>query len=740
MAALVGMFAISTLGLRDGFNVWVDGWVQGIAYVAVAVLAVLRPMLDRIERGLWLLVAGALAARATGFVLFLGIIRWQRPIPYPSIADAAWLMSAGLLGAALLRVARLHLRRLPLALTLDGVVGVCATGSVALAVLPAALERLSPPDVPQGAVVVNAAYPLIDVVLLLLVLGVVISHHWRPSQAVWLLAVGVAGIALLDTVFLYQVSTNTFRPATPFSGLSLVVTAAIAFAAWTRQGTAVPPRGSQLPGLLVPGALALTCLALLVVAAYSPTRPVPASSVVLAAAGVGAAVLRTAVGFRDIRLTAADRGESSTDELTGLPNRRAFNDAVTKALRGRSDGRPLAVLLLDLDGFKDVNDSLGHHRGDELLSLIAPRLQLAVRPGDVLARIGGDEFAVLADGADSALVEQMATRLRASCRGPFKVASRTVTMEASVGIALFPREGRNSHQLLQHADIAMYGAKDQRSGHSFYRDDYHQQRKTRLDVIADLRAGLDGGAVVVHYQPKVSLPDGMVIGVEALVRWQHPTQGLLAPAAFLPQAEAGGLMRELTLSVLSQALGQWAAWSAAGVETTMAVNLSVGDLLDPGFPSLTAQLLGDHAVPGRALVLELTEDILLADPTHGRSAIAKLLAQDVRVQIDDYGTGFSTLGYLRDLPELGGVKLDRSYVKNLVSDPRSLAIVESTISLADALGLELIAEGVETVAVRDQLVALGCRQAQGYLFCSPLPAAQVPFGIIGETPPQRPPH
>jgi len=477
---------------------------------------------------------------------------------------------------------------------------------------------------------------------------------------------------------------------------------------------------------VLPGIFALICLAVLV---FATEAEVPVLGVVLAGAGVAVAIARTGLSFRAVRALAEHRREARTDELTGLANRRAFNEVLERTLARRpADGR-LALLVVDLDDFKAVNDALGHHYGDELLRLAAPRIQQAVRAGDVVARIGGDEFAVLLADADGPLAVRIAERLRAGFRRPFPLASRSLVIAPSVGIALVPDDGREPVELLQHADLAMYEAKATRSGHALFSRAQHPASRMRLETTERLRRAIHGGELVVHYQPQVSLRTGTVTGVEALARWKHPEAGLVPPSGFLHQVESGGLMPLLTSVVMQQAIGQAEAWNAAGRHLTMAVNLSVTNLLDPHFPDQVVDLLDGTGLPHGTLELELTEDLFMADPTRARTAITRLLDAGVSLVIDDYGTGFSSLGYLRDLRDIRGLKLDRSFVTKMDADPRAGAIVESTVNLAHALGMHVIAEGVETVPVRDRLADLGCELAQGFLFSVPLPADQLDLDL-----------
>jgi diguanylate cyclase (GGDEF)-like protein len=715
----------AALDFHAGFDPLLDGWLQGAAYVTAAVLALLRPFASRVDRAIWAWLAAAVGARALGFVLFLSYVRRQDPPPYPSVADAAWLAMYALMLAGLVELARRRTHRLSALMVLDAAVGVLAAAAIAVALLYRTVLALAAPRIPGAAVVVNLAYPVLDLMLLVAFVGVLLAYEWRPPPAAWVLAIGVVGFAVIDAIFVYQAAAGTFRPGTLLSSFSLAVMALVAAAGWL-PGQALSGRREPMPNVVLPGLFALVCLALLV---FATQRPVAVAGVVLAGAGVAVAIARTGLSFRAVRSLAEHRREARTDELTGLANRRAFNEVLERALARRPEDRHLALLVVDLDDFKAVNDALGHHYGDELLRLAGPRIQQAVRSGDVVARMGGDEFAVLLADADGPLAVRIAERLRAGFRRPFRLGSSDLVIAPSVGIALVPDDGREPVELLQRADLAMYEAKATRSGHARFNSTLHPSSRMRLETTERLRRAIHDGEIVVHYQPQVSLRTGAVTGVEALARWRHPDSGLVPPSGFLQQVESGGLMPLLTAVVLQQAIRQGAAWNAAGRQLTVAVNLSVTNLLDPHFPGQVVDLLAGSGLPRGTLELELTEDLFMADPTRARTAISELLAAGVSLVVDDYGTGFSSLGYLRDLRDIRGLKLDRSFVTNMDTDLRAAAIVESTINLAHSLGMHVVAEGVETEPVRDRLNELGCELAQGFLFAGPAPAEVLDLGI-----------
>jgi diguanylate cyclase (GGDEF)-like protein len=729
---LLLVFAVSVLpGMRtgDGFVPLIDGWVQGTGYVAVALLCLLRAGRRHPDGSLWAWIGVALLCRAVGFVLFLSVVRLEQPPPYPSVADAFWLVTYAFVMVGLVSAVRGRVRGLPLELALDGLTGALATAAVATTFLFGTLVARVEQPAPVSVVVTNLAYPVMDVMLLVTVLGVLVAWSWQAPPALWVLALGIAGFAVTDIVFLVEVTAGDFHPGTWLSPFSLATAAVVAGAAWV-PGRSLEPRGGVvLPGLIPPGLFAAVCLGLLV---YASEHSVAGAAVMMAALGVVVAIFRTGLAFRMVRQLARHRTEARTDELTGLRNRRAFHELLSAVLHERPIEDPAALLVLDLDDFKTVNDTLGHHHGDDLLRQVATRLGHGLRGEDLVARIGGDEFAVILDGSDSAAATRVAERLGAGLRRSFPVASRELNVSASIGIALFPDDGEDPTRLLQHADLAMYQAKSERTGHSRYRREPHHAELARLESVESLRRGIGNGEIVLHYQPVVELATGAVRSVEALARWSRGEGSLVSPGAFLSLAERGGLMGVLTADVLQQAVRRTVQWRSEGVSASVAVNMSVTNLLDVSFPDQLAMLLDESGLPGEAIQLELTEDLFMADPARARRVIAALLATGVRLVVDDYGTGFSSLGYLHDLHDISGLKLDRSFVTHVDTDPRSAAIVESTVTLARSLGLSVVAEGVETPTVRDRLAELGCELAQGFLFSRPVPAEDVEFGVLDQ--------
>ncbi len=413
------------------------------------------------------------------------------------------------------------------------------------------------------------------------------------------------------------------------------------------------------------------------------------------------------------------------DELTGLPNRALFRDRAQQAIAAaRRDGGAATVLLLDVDRFREVNDTLGHEAGDALLLELGARLEAVLRESDTLARLGGDEFGILLPAAAAEEALRLAARVHEGIAEPVAVGEFPLDVSASVGVASFPEHGEDADALLQHADVAMYLAKDAHAGTAVYDVEQDTSDAARLALAGELRRAIEQGELVVHYQPKAELSTGRIVGVEALVRWEHPEHGLLPSGRFVPIAERTGLIRPLSLHVLGGAIAQCRAWRDDGLELDVAVNLTIPDLLDLELPDRIAALLDVHGLdPGR-LELEITESSILADPFRVRQVLARLHEMGLRLAIDDFGTGYSSLAYLKRLP-VQAIKIDRSFVSGMCGDPSDATIVRSTIDLGRNLGLAVVAEGVETLETWNALRGLGCSLAQGYLVGRPLPADEL---------------
>jgi diguanylate cyclase (GGDEF)-like protein/PAS domain S-box-containing protein len=419
------------------------------------------------------------------------------------------------------------------------------------------------------------------------------------------------------------------------------------------------------------------------------------------------------------------------DGLTGLANRTLFRDRIEHAVqpRRRADGRA-AVMVIDLDGFKEINDSMGHAAGDDLLVELGRRLKAAARSSDTVARLGGDEFGVLLPEANlPGHVRAAVERMQVAIESPIILHGVELSLEASIGVALYPDDGEDVETLLKCADSAMYHAKTEKSGWALYDSSRARQDTARLTIMSELRQALDRGELVLYYQPKAVLATGEVHGVEALLRWNHPVRGLVGPDEFIPVAQRTGLIKPLTRYVIDEALRQCRAWLDDGLRLAVAVNLSPANLVDSELPTHVAGLLERWNVEPDLLELEITESAMLTDPPRTKLILERLSDMGLRLSIDDFGTGYSSLASLRRMP-VTEIKIDRSFVMHMDEDEDDATIVRSTIDLGRNLGLDVVAEGVETEQAWNRLTALGCTAAQGYYLSRPVPAAELQTWLL----------
>ncbi len=433
------------------------------------------------------------------------------------------------------------------------------------------------------------------------------------------------------------------------------------------------------------------------------------------------------VALQNSRLIDQLRHEALHDGLTGLPNRTMVQRRITETLEAVAAGRScgLGVMILDLDGFKQVNDTFGHAQGDLLLREVAQRLRSAAGPGAMVARLGGDEFAVVAvDTPSVETASRIGRRLLHALEEPVVIEGTEVAIGGSIGLSLSPEHGSEVSQLLRRADVAMYEAKSSAAGLRVYEAAMDTTSPTRLALVGELRTAIATGQLVLHVQPQVELVSSRVTGVEVLVRWEHPERGLVLPDEFVPIAERSGLIRTLTSTVLSGALESCSRWLAAGVELGVAVNLSARSLLDVDLAEQVRNLLEMYAVPARLLTLEITESSVMTDAVRALDVLHRLNALGVRLSVDDFGTGYSSLSYLKRLP-VQEVKIDKSFVTGLTEDADDATIVASIVNLGRSLSLQVVAEGVESAACLDRLTAMGCDCVQGFLVARPMPVGQL---------------
>ncbi|WP_243274619.1 putative bifunctional diguanylate cyclase/phosphodiesterase [Streptomyces albus subsp. chlorinus] len=565
---------------------------------------------------------------------------------------------------------------------------------------------------------------LVSLAVVVLV-GAARRHRWRQAfvhGAIDILAIGAASLGLALCGVRPSVEDPWPPDAWDLAAVGRIPLAAALYLLGTRalQWFCFAPRTRRLPSalrtaLVRQGLVALALLGiapLIVVVAVHKPLLLPLFAVPLIALD------------STLRIARARAEEQLRDPLTGLPNRLWLLERAWAALdeAERTSSRS-ALVLIDLDRFRSVNDTLGHLAGDRLLLQIAERLRAALPRGAEAARLGGDEFAVLLPVADSSTSAQRIARgLVSALSSPLDLDGLTLVLEASAGVAVFPEHATEAEGLLRRADVAMYEAKRDRTAVEVYEATRDGNTPDRLGLLADLRRALDAGEVELHYQPKVGF-DGTVSGLEALVRWAHPERGRVPPDEFIAIAETSGLMPRLTEYVLETALAQVALWRAAGLTVPVAVNVSPRDVHSPGFAGAVAARLARHGVPPGALQLEITEHVLLEDPQQAADTLAGLTGHGVKMSLDDFGTGYSSLVHLRRLP-VSELKIDRSFVARLAVDTEDAEIVRCTVDLAHSLGLLVVAEGVEDDETWERLRDLGCDAVQGWLVAAAMPPGE----------------
>ncbi|MHB8488409.1 MAG: putative bifunctional diguanylate cyclase/phosphodiesterase [Candidatus Dormibacteria bacterium] len=723
MGSLLTAYIVSLLVRSPGDTwPWIDGWGVAVYEVILALLLVARGFSRLPGRAVPLVLGSAVLAWACGDVV-LTLESWGgATVTAPTPADAFYVCFYPLAYAAIVLMLRKEVKRLLPATWLDGAIAGLGAAAVCAAFAFHAVFRSLGGD--AFGVAVDLVYPIGDVLLLALVVGgtAVLPGRRLP----WLLfatACAVNGVG--DTFNLFG---STAQVGVVFNGVAWPIAITLmSVSGWVPPGRRELLDGGKLPGFVLPGFGALAGLVILFLGALQ--HQVILIAVALATATLVLVGLRLGLSVRGLRaLTEERHRQAVTDELTGLGNRRqlaALLDAYFEDLADPSTSpRGLAFLFVDLDHFKEINDSFGHSAGDELLKQLGPRLTSSLRESDVLVRIGGDELGAVLIDSDPSYATGLARRLTGLLEQPFVLNGVSVRISASIGIAAAPTDATDSIGLMRCADVAMYRAKLTHQSYEVYTPSI-DDGGNRLVLVEELRAAVEDERLVLHYQPQLDLRNGEVVAAEALVRWPHPRLGLIPPLEFLPLAEGAGLMGPLTRLVLDQALSQCAIWRAAGSRIVLSVNVSSSNLLDPGFIDVVRAALRRHRVPAAALILEITETTIIRDFAACQGVIEELRGLGLGVSIDDFGSGFTSLAYLGSLP-ITELKLDRTFISGLSASGREqdVKLVRATIELGHALGLLVVAEGIETLAALELLSLLGCDRAQGYFTGRPVPALE----------------
>ena len=696
-------------------------WVTSAVYILVGVIVCWRAVRTTEARRSWMIFAFGISIYGLGNVLWAAWIEHLSNPPIPSICDAMWLTLYPCCYIGIIGLARVRERRVPARMWLDGVVaglGVAAIGA-AIVVRPV----LATVSGNTAAVITEMAYPLCDLLLAALVVGVLALRGWRLDRMWAMLGVGFIALAVADCMYALQVAGGAAAPSALTNMTYDIGVMLLALAAWQPAATLESDTVPSSAVLAIPAAFTVSALGLLIYDHFSRLDPIALG---LAMLTMLAAFVRIALTFRDVRALAETRRQALTDDLTSMPNRRDFlrrlRDGITAS---RASDTSMALLLVNLDHFKELNDTLGHDAGDQLLCQMGERLRAMLRASDTAARLGGDEFGVLlCDPCDQARAELVADKILKTISEPFPIKGVNLRVTASMGIALHPEHAHNDEQLMQHANVAMYDAKTAQTGYACYARERDHHSLERLTLASELSRALESGEIEAHFQPKADACSGRIVGVEALVRWRHPTRGLIGPEEFVTVAEQTGLGRALTRRMLDLALTQVKAWREAGLDLHVAVNTTVADLQDTHFPAEVAATLFERGLPPDVLVLEVTENMVLADPVRVGDVLAQLGELGLGLSLDDFGTGYSSLTHLKALP-VGEVKIDRSFVGRMITDPVNAAIVEATIQLAHSIGIRVVAEGVEDKVTWSSLVADHCELVQGYALAQPLQAAEL---------------
>lgn len=726
-------FAVSSV-IRPaaGHGIFSAATLYSALNASAAALIVLRAYRIPVDRLAWSLIAAGMAFSAAGDVVYT---LWVPSGRSPSVADPVYLTYYPFVYVGLLLLMRARFKRMPIPTQLDSVMCALTLTAVAAALTegPIRVETLRAPT----TVWMGLVYPWIDLALLALAAGMLPILNWRNEIRWALLIAGLGLFAVADGVYLFQTSAGTYRAGSLLDSCWLASSLLIAMASWARSSATAPPPGRRFSPYITTVVSSVVALGVIVLAHDSRTAATLAALSLVVGAG------RFSLTFRDVSLLGTSSDHAMTDELTALPNRHSLSTALTalpvsappaptSMPSGASASR--ALLLVSLCDFHEITDSIGRQFSDELLCHVANRLSASVRRDDLLARVGYDQFAVLlADGANLTAASAQAGRLLEALSEPIALDPITVQVEGRIAIALCPDHCDDPRELLGRAETAMAHARSARSKIAVYDSTFEVYRDNDPSLIEELRTALfDTDELKLHYQPKIDGCDGSVHSVEAVLRWQHPRRGTLLPEEFLPAAERAGMMRKLSNRVLSMALQQVRCWREQGLTLTVAVNLSTTNLLDTELVGTVERLLANHDLPANALILEITESALV-DSVRSRNTVTALQRLGVRISIDDYGTGWSSLARLQEV-SVDELKLDRIFVSRLPYDTRSVAIVRSTVALACNLGADLVAEGVENEATLDALRRYGCMITQGFVHTPPLPPEELLDWIASHTP------
>ncbi|HEV3187051.1 MAG TPA: bifunctional diguanylate cyclase/phosphodiesterase [Acidimicrobiales bacterium] len=725
---LVAYFISLLIRRSDQHWLWLDGWsVAGFEFVA-SLICIYKGLARRPGRIIPLLLGFSLLSWSLGDVVLTTESIGGASPPTPSGADAFYLLFYPLAYVATVIILQRGLGRLARPNWLDGVVAGLGASTLCAAFAFHSIQNATGGSSLQTAT--NLSYPVGDLLLLLLVIGGTVLLSGGASRQWYVLATGLSAIVIGDTFNLFDSSGVASRFGSTANAIAWPIAIyLISMSVWLPARHLDPLRPQKVSSFLFPGIAATGGLIILIIGTL---REISRVALWLAVATLFTVGIRLAISARSLRVLTEERHrQAHTDELTGLGNRRLLSQMLdlffTDQEGSAEQARELAFLFVDLNHFKEINDSFGHPAGDELLRQLGPRLTSAVGSSGSVVRLGGDELAVVLMDADANDAVMIARKIIEGIEEPFTLNRIKATVGASIGIALVPANANDGPGLMWCADVAMYRAKLGNTPFVFY-DQELDGGQDQPNLLDELRQAVKEGDFVLHYQPQLDLKTGEILAVEALVRWPHPKLGLVPPMKFLPLAEESGLMWPLTKWVLNEAFTQCAEWRADGRFLAVSVNVATSDLLEQGFLGLIRELLVKHDLPGESVVIEITETTIITDFLRAQAVILQLRDMGIVVSIDDFGAGFTSLAYLSSLA-VGELKLDRTFITTLSAEGngREMELVRATINLGHDMGLRVVAEGIEDVETLDLLGDLGCDLAQGYYISRPSPANKLSF-------------
>ena len=719
IGAFVFAYCVSTLTMhrQHGYNMFWDGIEYNIAAALPIIPLLLRARRSSAQLKSWWFMAVAVALFTTADLIYTYHDRNLNLVSSLAPSSVFYVVAyvAAVIGIALLTQGRSG--RVRVSVRLDGfITGLAIASAAALLWFEPLLRSSGHPF----EVIVGMAYPVCDLLIIVLIVASFAPNRYRPNWTMALLLAGALWLVVGDVIYLKQLAAGTYVSGTFLDGTWLIGIWLVGLSASTRdRRRSGAPRSAvkSLPDTaFAPVASGFLAIGVIVASAVTSDSQV---GFILGVTTLCLVIVRMWITLREERhLTASSEIDARTDALTGLPNRRMILEQIEADL-GAVHFEAVGVILIDLDGFKEVNDALGHLAGDELLCVLGKRFETRLGDRGILARLGGDEFAVVIGGACEEDLVTIARGLLAVLSDPCVLDGVSVRVGASMGVTVSSAKGLHAVELLRRSDVAMYEAKRMQSGISVYVPVKDPNSREHLTLLSDLREAIDARTLTLHYQPTIDMRTGQVRGVEALARWHHPRLGLLYPDAFIPMAERAGLMPPFTRTILELAVAEAARLDHAGHNLFMSVNISRYDLVDEGLPNFIGNLLGLHGFPPNRLTLEITESALGGDPDRAAQCVNELRERGIRISIDDFGVGYSSMSQLLGL-SIDELKVDKSFVIGLCSDLRAQAIVLSAIELARAFNLSLVAEGIEDAAVLKMLQNVGADIGQGYFIARPL--------------------